>query len=117
MKAYMILNMVEFVFWVAAIAICIMGMKSCSGVGCTYTGILIAMSFILAYVLSKTLKHMSILMVPYAHSFLAIVTMVITTRQFYYRKKHGHHPDEMHWSRVLDRSYSGQSFNIPLSKV
>lgn len=48
MKAYMILNMVEFVFWVAAAVICIMGMKSCSGVGCTYTGVLIAISFILA---------------------------------------------------------------------
>ena len=47
MKAYMILNMIEFVFWVAAAVIGIMGMKSCSGTGCTYTGILIALAFVL----------------------------------------------------------------------
>jgi hypothetical protein len=50
LRAYMILSMVEFVFWVAAIAISIMGMKSCSGAGCTYTGILIAFAFLLVQV-------------------------------------------------------------------
>ena len=50
-------------------------------------------------------------------SFLALITTIITTRQFYYRKKHGHHPDEQHWTRVLGRSYSDNSFDMPGNKV
>lgn len=51
LKTYMILSMIEFVFWVAAMALSCLGVANgCSGAGCTYSGLLIAVSLILMYV-------------------------------------------------------------------
>lgn len=47
-KAVMILNCVEFVFWIALIAINCMSVKFCSGLGCTLSGLTIALGFLLA---------------------------------------------------------------------
>ena len=48
LKAVMILNCIEFVFWIALIAINILGTKACSGLGCTLSGLTIALGFLLA---------------------------------------------------------------------
>lgn len=56
MKAIAILNCIEFVFWIALIAINIRGTKACSGLGCTLSGLTIALGFLLAQV---SLSHFS----------------------------------------------------------
>lgn len=48
LKAVMILNCIEFVFWIALIAINILGVQRCGGLGCTLSGITIALGFLLA---------------------------------------------------------------------
>jgi hypothetical protein len=51
LKAIMILNCIEFVFWIALIAINCISVKVCSGLGCTLSGLTIALGFLLAYVM------------------------------------------------------------------
>jgi hypothetical protein len=52
LKAIMILNCIEVVFWIALIAINCMSVKACSGAGCTVSGLTIMLGFLLAYVVS-----------------------------------------------------------------
>jgi hypothetical protein len=47
-KAVMILNCIEFVFWVALVVINGMSVNVCSGLGCTLSGITIALGVVLA---------------------------------------------------------------------
>lgn len=48
LKAIMILNCIELVFWIALIAINCMSVKACSGLGCTLSGLTIMLGFLLA---------------------------------------------------------------------
>jgi hypothetical protein len=60
LKAIMILNCIEFVFWIALIAINCMSVKACSGAGCTVSGLTIMLGFLLAYVVpvfSRSITH------------------------------------------------------------
>ena len=51
LKAFMILNVIEVAFWIAAIVLTVMSMvKSCVGLSCTLNGVIIGVAAVLAYV-------------------------------------------------------------------
>jgi hypothetical protein len=47
LKAIMILNIIDVVFWFVLIIISCMSAKRCSGLGCTLTGLTILLGFLL----------------------------------------------------------------------
>jgi len=47
LKAIMILNIIECVFWLVLIIISCMTVKTCSGLGCTLSGLTIMLGFFL----------------------------------------------------------------------
>jgi hypothetical protein len=91
LKAIMILNTIECVFWLVLIIISCMSVKRCSGLGCTVSGLTIMFGFLLLYVLINRFVG-RVLMV----SFLAIPVAYVSIRHHSHYKKHGYHPDESH---------------------
>jgi hypothetical protein len=47
LKAIMVLNTIECIFWLVLIIISCMSVKACSGLGCTLSGLTIMLGFFL----------------------------------------------------------------------
>jgi hypothetical protein len=56
-KAYLILDVLEIVFWIAAVVLTVMGMtKLCAGVSCILSGVTVGLAVFLAYVLPRQIR-------------------------------------------------------------
>ena len=94
LKAIMILNTIECVFWLVLIMISCMSVKACNGLGCTLSGLTIMFGFLLLYVFTSHPPSRS--WRSLINSFLAIPVAYVSIRHHSHYKKHGYHPDEKH---------------------
>jgi hypothetical protein len=57
LKAYLILDVLEIVFWIAAVVLTVMGMtKLCAGVSCILSGVTVGLAVFLTYVLPRQIR-------------------------------------------------------------
>jgi len=115
-KAVMILNCVEVVFWIALIVINCMSVNVCSGLGCTLSGLTIFLGFVLAYVpfplLLKTSRGKRTFKSESWSRFLAVPIAYVSVRHYYHYKRNGVHPHEGHHlnaGKTLPMTQSTQS--------
>lgn len=94
LKAIMVLNTIECVFWLVLIVISCMSVQACSGLGCTLSGLTIMFGFLLLLVSPSHPRTCFGKLLIY--SFLAIPVAYVSIRHHSHYKKHGFHPDEKH---------------------